>query len=74
MFICLNNNKMAGFINYITESYNELKNHVTWTPWAEAQRLTLVVIVFSVIFSLAIWGVDTVFSNLIEYYFTLVKS
>ena len=65
---------MAGLINYITESYNELKNHVTWTPWAEAQRLTLVVIVFSVIFSLAIWGVDTVFSNVIEYYFTLVKS
>ncbi|WP_378183499.1 preprotein translocase subunit SecE [Aquimarina sp. SS2-1] len=65
---------MAGLINYITESYNELKNHVTWTPWPEAQRLTLVTIIFSVIFSLAIWGVDTVFSNVIEYYFTLVKS
>ncbi|WP_378185303.1 preprotein translocase subunit SecE [Aquimarina sp. W85] len=65
---------MAGLANYITESYNELKNHVTWTPWAEAQRLTLIVIVFSVIFSLAIWGVDTVFSNMVEYYFALVKS
>jgi len=65
---------MAGLINYVTESYSELKNHVTWTPWAEAQRLTLVVIVFSVIFSLAIWGIDTLFSNMIEYYFTLVKS
>ncbi|MFL1897373.1 preprotein translocase subunit SecE [Aquimarina sp. 2-A2] len=65
---------MAGLANYITESYNELKNHVTWTPWAEAQRLTLIVIVFSVLFSLAIWGVDTVFSNMVEYYFALVKS
>ncbi|TPN81770.1 preprotein translocase subunit SecE [Aquimarina algicola] len=65
---------MAGIVNYISESFNELKNHVTWTPWAEAQRLTVVVIVFSVIFSLAIWGIDTVFSGLIEYYFTLVKS
>ncbi|WP_109299944.1 preprotein translocase subunit SecE [Aquimarina sp. AU474] len=65
---------MAGLVNYVTESYNELKNHVTWTPWAEAQRLTLVVIIFSIIFSLAIWGIDTVFSNMIEYYFTLVKS
>ncbi|TSE05089.1 MULTISPECIES: preprotein translocase subunit SecE [Aquimarina] len=65
---------MAGLVNYITESYNELKNHVTWTPWAEAQKLTVVVIVFSVIFSLVIWGIDTAFSNLIEYYFTLVKS
>lgn len=65
---------MAGFINYITESYNELKNHVTWTPMPEAQRYTLIVIVFSVIFSLAIWGVDTAFSSLVEYYFQLVKS
>ena len=69
-----NINTMAGLINYISESYNELKNHVTWTPWAEAQRLTLVVVVFSVIFSLAIWGVDTVFSNVIEQYFNWVKS
>ncbi len=65
---------MAGLIDYVTESFNELKNHVTWTPWAEAQKLTLIVIVFSVLFSLAIWGIDTVFSNMIEYYFTLVKS
>jgi len=65
---------MAGLINYVSESYNELKNHVTWTSWAEAQRLTLVVIVFSVLFALAIWGVDTVFSNVIELYFNWVKS
>ncbi len=65
---------MAGLINYVSESYNELKNHVTWTPWAEAQRYTLVVVVFSVIFSLAIWGVDTAFSNVIEQYFKWVKS
>ena len=65
---------MSGFSTYISESYGELKNHVTWTPWAEAQRLTIVVIVFSVIFALAIWGVDTVFSNLIEQYFRWVKS
>ncbi|WP_459210571.1 preprotein translocase subunit SecE [Aquimarina rhabdastrellae] len=64
---------MAGFINYISEAYNELKNHVTWTPWAEAQRLTIVVVVFTVIFSLAIWGVDTVFSNVIEQYFNWLK-
>lgn len=60
---------MAGFINYIQESYNELKNHVTWTPLAEAQRLMVVVAVFSILFSLAIWGVDTVFSKAITWYF-----
>lgn len=65
---------MAGIVNYISESYNELKNHVTWPTWTEAQKLTVLVAVFSIIFSLAIWGVDTVFSEAIEQYFRWVKS
>ena len=65
---------MAGIVNYISESYNELRNHVTWPSWAEAQKLTVVVAVFSIIFSLAIWVVDTVFSSAIEQYFEWIKS
>ena len=65
---------MAGLVNYISESYSELKNHVTWPTWAEAQRLTVVVAVFSILFSLAIWGIDTVFSGVIEQYFEWIKS
>jgi preprotein translocase subunit SecE len=65
---------MAGIANYISESYNELKNHVTWPTWAEGQRLTVLVAVFSIIFALAIWGVDTVFSGMIEQYFEWIKS
>ncbi|MAT90891.1 MAG: preprotein translocase subunit SecE [Flavobacteriaceae bacterium] len=61
-------------VHYIKESYNELKNHVTWPSWAEAQRLTVVVAVFSVVLALAIWGVDTVFSKLIGLYFDWIKS
>jgi len=61
-------------INYISESYKELKNHVTWTPWAEAQRLTVVVAVFSVVLSLAVWGVDSVFSEVVGLYFKWIKS
>ncbi|MCK0114487.1 MULTISPECIES: preprotein translocase subunit SecE [Gelidibacter] len=64
---------MAGFVNYISESFSELKNNVTWPTWAEAQRLTIVVAVFSIIFALAIWGVDTVFSGVIETYFDWIK-
>ncbi|WP_242132751.1 preprotein translocase subunit SecE [Aestuariivivens marinum] len=64
---------MAGIVNYIKESFEELKNNVTWTPWAEAQRLTVLVAVFSIIFSLAIWGVDTVFSKVITLYFDLIN-
>ncbi|MFT4673417.1 MAG: preprotein translocase subunit SecE [Saprospiraceae bacterium] len=60
-------------VNYIKESYSELKNHVTWTPWAEAQRLTVIVAAFSVVLALVVWGVDSVFSNVISYYFNLIK-
>jgi preprotein translocase subunit SecE len=60
---------MAGITNYIKESFEELKNNVSWTTWPEVQRLSVVVAVFSIIFSLAIWGIDTVFSKVIEAYF-----
>ncbi|WP_353778189.1 preprotein translocase subunit SecE [Winogradskyella sp. 3972H.M.0a.05] len=59
-------------LTYIKESFDELKNHVTWPTWAEAQRLTVLVAVFSIIFSLAIWGVDTVFSKVVKAYFNWI--
>ena len=61
-------------INYIKESYNELKNHVTWTSWSEAQRLTVIVAAFSVVMALLVFGIDTVFSNVIGKYFDWIKS
>ncbi|ALJ04636.1 preprotein translocase subunit SecE [Pseudalgibacter alginicilyticus] len=60
---------MAGIVNYIKESFGELKNNVSWPTWAEAQSMTILVAVFSIIFSLAIWGIDTVFSEVITFYF-----
>ncbi|MEZ4793383.1 MAG: preprotein translocase subunit SecE [Gelidibacter sp.] len=64
---------MAGFVNYVKDSFDELKNNVSWPTWAEAQRLTVLVAVFSIIFSLAIWGVDTVFSKVIKAYFSWIS-
>jgi preprotein translocase subunit SecE len=60
---------MAGIVNYIKESFGELKNNVSWPTWAEAQSMTILVAVFSIIFSLVIWGIDTVFSKVITFYF-----
>jgi preprotein translocase subunit SecE len=64
---------MGGIVTYIKESFEELKNNVSWTPWPEAQRLTVLVAVFSIIFSLAIWGVDTVFSRVVKAYFQFIN-
>jgi preprotein translocase subunit SecE len=63
---------MAGIVNYIKESFDELRNNVSWPTLSEAQSLTVLVAVFSIIFSLAIWGVDTVFSKVIKAYFDLM--
>jgi preprotein translocase subunit SecE len=60
-------------INYIKESFEELRNHVSWPTWPEAQNLSVLVAVFSIIFSLAIWGVDTVFSKVVKAYFTWIN-
>jgi preprotein translocase subunit SecE len=62
-----------SFITYVKESYNELTNHVTWPTWEEAQKLTITVAVFSIIFALIVAGIDYVFSNAIEVYFNSIK-
>jgi preprotein translocase subunit SecE len=67
-------NKYLKMINYIKESYNELKNHVTWTTWSEAQRLTVIVAAFSVVLALLVFVIDNVFSGVISEYFGWIKS
>ncbi|NBL64416.1 preprotein translocase subunit SecE [Flavobacterium sp. NST-5] len=64
---------MAKVVNYISEAFEELKNNVTWPEWAEVQRLTIIVAVFSVVFALATWGVDVVFAKAIEGFYNLLK-
>ncbi|GAA4281512.1 preprotein translocase subunit SecE [Gaetbulibacter aestuarii] len=64
---------MAGVVNYVKESFGELKNNVTWPTWPEAQNLTVLVAVFSIIFSLLIWGIDSVFSEVIAFYFKWIN-
>lgn len=64
---------MAGFITYIKDAFEELKNHVKWTPLPELQKMTVVVLVFSVIFALAIWGADTLLSRIVGVYFDLLS-
>jgi preprotein translocase subunit SecE len=63
---------MAAMIDYIKDSFEELKNNVSWTERSELQRLVVIVLLFSVLFSLAIWGADTVLSRIIQFYFNLI--
>ena len=61
-------------LTYFRESYEELKNNVTLPSRAESSNLMVIVAVFSILFALATWGVDTVFSRLVQLYFnTLIN-
>jgi len=60
---------MGEIINYIKDSFDELRDHVSWTPLMELQKMTVVVFVFSVIFALIIWLADTILSEVFELYF-----
>jgi len=54
---------------YIKESIDELRNNVTLPTRAESSNLMVIVAVFSIIFALMTWAVDSLFSKLIQLYF-----
>ncbi len=56
-------------LTYIKESFEELRNNVTLPPKAESSNLMVIVAVFSILFALATWGVDTLLSKVIKLYF-----
>jgi len=61
-----------SLITYIKSSFEELQKNVTWTRRSELQNLTVIVLVFTILFSLAIWGADTMLSNIIKLYFNFI--
>ena len=60
-----------GVVTYIKESFEELSNQVTWISFTEAQKSTVVVAIFTVLFALAVFAVDKIFQLGLEQYFNL---
>ncbi len=56
-------------LTYIKESIHELRNNISLPTKAEASNLMVIVAVFSILFALATWGVDSALSKLIQLYF-----
>ena len=64
---------MTEIVKYVKESFEELRSNVSWPGFNEGLNLTVLVAVFSIIFSLIIWGLDTVFSRIIQEFFKLIN-
>ena len=64
---------MTEIVKYVKESFEELRTNVSWPGFNEGLNLTVLVAVFSIIFSLIIWGLDTIFSRVIQEFFKLIN-
>ena len=60
-----------GLVNYIKDSFEELKNNVTWEKRDQAQKDTVLVAVFTIIFALAVFVVDKFFQSGLEQFFNI---
>lgn len=60
-----------NFIQYIKDSFDELNNHMTWISKEDAQKTTVTVAVFTILFALAVAGIDYVFQTGLDNFFKL---
>lgn len=56
-------NSMNKFISYVKSSFDEVINKVTWPKYGELQSSTILVLVASIIFALAIAAMDWVYKG-----------
>ncbi len=61
---------MDKIITYFTESWEEIKNKVTWSKTSELQSSAVLVLVASTIFALLIGAVDWVFKTALQAFYT----
>jgi len=54
---------------YITESWDEIKNKVTWSKYSELQGSAILVLVASTIFALVIGAIDWVFKTGLQWFY-----
>lgn len=60
---------MEKIKTYITESWDELKNKMTWSKYSELQSSAILVLVASTIFALVIGAMDWVFSTGLKWFY-----
>ncbi|HHN47397.1 MAG TPA: preprotein translocase subunit SecE [Bacteroidales bacterium] len=57
---------------YVSESYDELMNKVSWPTWSELQSSAIVVSVASLIIALVVYLMDQSFQAILEQFYKLV--
>lgn len=61
---------MEKLTTYIRESWDEIKNKVTWSKFSELKSSAGLVLVASTIFALVIGAIDWVFKTGLQWFYT----
>lgn len=64
---------MSRIVQIWKETADELVNKVTWPTWEELRSSTVIVIVASILFALAIWAIDKSFGFVMDILYSLLK-
>ena len=67
------NKKMNNFIQYIKGSFEELSTNMTWSTREEAQKSTVIVAVFTIVFAVVVLAMDKVFQLGLDSFFNFLK-
>jgi len=60
---------MEKLQTYFAESWDEIKNKVTWSKYSELQSSAILVLVASTLFALVIGAIDWVFKTGLQIYY-----
>jgi preprotein translocase subunit SecE len=60
---------MEKLKTYIVESWDEIKNKVTWSKFSELQGSAVLVLVASTVFALVIGAIDWVFKTGLHWFY-----
>ena len=58
-------------LDYLKDSYDELKHKVSWPTWNELQNSAVVVSIASLIIAIVVYMMDISFSKLLEQFYKL---
>jgi preprotein translocase subunit SecE len=58
---------MNAFFRYVQDSFEELRERVTWPTWPELYQTSIIVIIASIVLALMIAGIDRVWAFLLSF-------
>ena len=61
---------MEKLTTYLSESWDEIRNKVTWSKFSELQSSAILVLVASTIFALIIGAIDWVFKTGLQAFYS----